>query len=131
MTSGKVADVLRRRNDISSDLIHFEIMESGLRTTLIGNLEFIFENHRDIDDHLTGGVVYILLFVVIGDKFVSVDMNDFSGGQMTLRLGSGMDGGLIDDWLMFEIANEDDFDEFLVNVYDWVDSLVDGSLKKK
>lgn len=131
MNSGKVADVLRRRNDIPSDRIHFEIMESGLRTTLIGNLEFVFENHRDIDDHLNGGVVYILLFVVIGDKFVSVDMNDFSGGQMTLRLGSGLDGGLIDEWLIFEIDNEDDFDEFMVSVYGWVDSLVDESLNKK
>lgn len=131
MYSGKVADVLRSRDDVHSDHIHFEIMESGLRTTLTGNLEFIFENHRDIDDHLTGGVVYILLFVIVEDKFISVDMRDFSGGRMTLRLGSGMDGGLIDEWLVFEIATEDEFDEFMVNVYDWVDSLVDGSLKKK
>ena len=109
----KLYELVGELEDFARDVgLSYDMYVSDIKTSFVGNLENVYANKRRVDDEMSGGHYATLLWVVVGEVFVEVQLREYGEDHLVFRVVSGdsLDDFVIADRIRLE--SEGDFESF-------------------
>lgn len=109
----KLYELVGELEDFARDVgLSYDMYVSDIKTSFVGNLENVYANKRRVDDEMSGGHYATLLWVVVGDVFVEVQLREYGEDHLVFRVVSG---DSLDDFVIADrirLDSEGDFESF-------------------